>query len=90
MEPWVKIASDVYEECIVGNREGLRLLKESIDLAIAEKSASPTYKSDFASVVCTDEEWGAAEESKLPKWQERSFKFVALLWLGVLPLLGIG
>jgi hypothetical protein len=86
----VKTASDVYEDCIVGNRDGLVLLKESIDLAIAENSASPSYKSDFISVVCTEQPWDETEEATLPKWQEWGFRSVVLPWLGVLPLLGIG
>ncbi|MBB3166957.1 hypothetical protein [Simiduia aestuariiviva] len=89
-EPWVKTASDAYEDCIVGNRDGLISLKASIDEAISEKSASPTYKSDFISVVCTEDDWDTAEDSNLPKWQEFLFKTGVFIWLGLLPLLGIG
>lgn len=88
-EAWVKTGSDTYEDCLVGNKDGLLQLKDAIDEAIREDSASPVFKSDFMSVVCTKEGWDSAEESKLPAWQELFFKVVCLGWLVVLPILGV-
>ena len=88
-EPWVQSFSEKYEACIVGNREGLLLLKKSIDEAIDEKFSTPSYKTDFISVVCTKEKWEESYNEELPKWQEFMFSLIAALWLGLLPIVGI-
>ncbi|MBE0368415.1 hypothetical protein [Pseudoalteromonas aurantia] len=87
--PWVKTASETYEDCIVGNREGLLQLKDAIDKAIQEDSVSPEFKSDFISVVCTKEEWDCTEASNIPAWQELLFKVLCVGWLLILPIIGI-
>ncbi|WKE64050.1 hypothetical protein PVT67_10090 [Gallaecimonas kandeliae] len=89
-EPWVKTASERYEDCIVGNRDGLLALKSSIDKAIAQQSDSPTFKSDFLTIVCTDDPWEKSEGPSLPKWQEITFNLVLFVWLLLLPILGLG
>jgi len=88
-DAWVRTSSYIYEDSIVGDREGLLLLKKSIDEAIQQKSSLPTFNADFKSIICAEEKWTASEESELPKWQTFVFALIVALWLALLPISGI-
>jgi hypothetical protein len=90
-DPWIKINSETYLECIVGNKSGFIKLKELIQSAIDNKGVdvNPHIKSDFKVVVCTEEEFEETESNPLPKWQNLLFYSALVAWLGILPIVGI-
>lgn len=87
---WIKIYSETYQDCIVGNREGLSSLKKAVDTAIENKHApiESFCQSDFLSVVATTEAWNDTEASSIPKLQELIFELVLFVWLVALPIIG--
>lgn len=88
---WVKIFSETYDDQIVGNRDGLESLRDAIDATLLNKNSdmSEFCKSDFSSVVITDEEWSKTEAEEVPQWQNYIFQFVLAVWVVILPLVGI-
>ncbi|MGJ8694521.1 MAG: hypothetical protein ACSHW0_18835 [Thalassotalea sp.] len=86
-KPWVKINSETYVDCIVGNKAGLNALKSSIDQALIEENSKveALLKADFNSVVLTDDKWDETESTEAPWWQVLSFKALLGLWLVLLP-----
>ncbi len=85
---WIKIYSERYEDSIAGNKEGLLLLKESIDQALKNKSSKVEYKSDFISVICAEEDW-ENEEVESSYLANLAIATVFFIWLLFLPILGI-
>ncbi len=90
-EPWVKINSETYLDCIVGNRSGLLALKDVVENAIENKGCDTegNVKADFKVVVCSEERWNETEAKEIPKWQEWVFQLALLFWVVLLPALGI-
>ena len=89
-DAWVRIYSDVYDDNIVGNKEGLLQLRKSIEIALTAGEASPEMKTDFTSVVCTNDTW--QDEENLGR--DKSFfgglmKLFFVIWVIALPIIGI-
>jgi len=90
-KPWLKINSETYIDCIVGNKAGLIALKESIDQAL-EKNNSKIEEfadADFESVVLTDEQSYEAESIEPKWWKLIPFKIIVGSWLILLPVYGL-
>ncbi len=85
---WVKIYSERYEDNIAGNKDGLMLLKDAIDIAIDNKHSNVEFNSDFVSVICADEDWEdeGVESSYLANILIAT---IFIIWLLLLPILGI-
>jgi hypothetical protein len=90
-KPWIKINSETYLECIVGNASGLNILKNLIDSAIKNKGCDvePHIKSDFKVIVCTEDKFEETESQELPMWQTVLFYTAMVIWLGILLITGI-
>ena len=86
-KPWVKINSETYVDCVVGNEAGLIALKFSIDQALNDKSSNVAelLKADFNSVVLTDDNWDETEATEVPWWQALIFKALFGVWIVLLP-----
>ncbi|XPF94881.1 hypothetical protein ACM9HF_02395 [Colwellia sp. RE-S-Sl-9] len=87
-KPWVKINSETYVDCVVGNEAGLIALKGAIDQALNEKNSNVDefFKADFNSVVLTDDKWDETEATEVPWWQALIFQMSLGLWLVLLPI----
>jgi len=87
-KPWVKINSETYIDCIVGNEAGLLALKSSIDEALEQNNSKVEHllDADFHSIVLTTDELYEAESTEGPWWQIAIFKIVLCLWLILLPI----
>ena len=90
-EAWVRIYSDVYDDNIVGNKEGLLQLRIAIDSAIQTGNATCTdIKTDFESIICSADTW--EDEENLEGSDSilgLSPAFFLFLWGVLLPLVGV-
>ncbi|MGI1679845.1 MAG: hypothetical protein K6L75_13975 [Cellvibrionaceae bacterium] len=88
---WIKIFSETYDDCIVGDADGLISLKESIDQALLNESSdiSNHCKADFTKIVLTKEKWHETEAVEVPKWQGYIFQFMLAVWVVLLPIMGL-
>ena len=91
-EPWVRTYSDGYEDCIIGNEDGLRSLASAIESAINEGQPCKLNEgtdADFHSVVPLTSGVEGSEAIEASWWENTLFSTVLVLWLILLPLLGI-
>lgn len=90
-QPWVMLHSEDYEDHLIGNREGIRLLRNALDQTLKD----PDFKmpeelhTDFHGILISDEEFENSEKNYsggVVSWGLGIFFF---LWLLALPILGI-
>jgi hypothetical protein len=91
-KPWVTIYDERYIDTILGNEEGLKLLKSAIDNALEneESKVGDMMESDFSSIMLSTEDWkDEQEEHEQSSWLEFVLLSFFSIWLVVLPLFAI-
>jgi hypothetical protein len=90
-QPWVKIYDEAWDDSIVGNREGLLALKNTIDEALKNEciEIKDKFKSDFGVVALSQLDWDSSDvESNEGIWGYL-IGFILFVWMVALPIYAI-
>ena len=89
---WIRVYDDTYDDCIVGNREGLQVLAKALDSAVTSSSdveIAGFTNTNISIIHCTDDPEPEIENSDQASLPLQILGILLFIWVTVLPILGV-